>query len=116
MRNLSYLILALLLSGCASVSLERDFDPSRDFGAYRSWSWMDDKLAYQPNDARLKSDITEARISQAVAEQLEQRGLRQTADGQGDLKVQSVLIVDERQDQITTQYGGGWGGYWGGYW
>lgn len=113
MRNLSYLILALLLSGCASVSLERDFDPSRDFGAYRSWSWMDDKLAYQPNDARLKSDITEARISQAVAEQLEQRGLRQTADGQGDLKVQSVLIVDERQDQITTQYGGGWGGYWG---
>lgn len=116
MRNLSNLTLALLLSGCASVSLERDFDPSRDFGAYRSWSWMDDKLAYQPNDARLKSDITEARISQAVAEQLEQRDLRQTADGQGDLKVQSVLIVDERQDQITTQYGGGWGGYWGGYW
>ena len=35
MRNLSYLILALLLSGCASVSLERDFDPSRDFGASR---------------------------------------------------------------------------------
>ena len=116
MRNLSYLILALLLSGCASVSLERDFDPSRDFGAYRSWSWMDDKLTYQPNDARLKSDITEARISQAVAEQLDQRGLRQAPDGQGDLKVQSVLIVDQRQDQITTQYGGGWGGYWGGYW
>ena len=68
MRNLSYLILALLLSGCASVSLERDFDPSRDFGAYRSWSWMDARLTYQPDDARLKSDITEARISQAVAE------------------------------------------------
>ncbi len=116
MRNLSYLIVALLLSGCASVSLERDFDPSRDFGAYRSWSWMDAKLLYQPDDIRLKSDLTEARISQAVAEQLEQRGLRQAADGQGDLKVQSVLIVDERQDQITTQYGGGWGGYWGGYW
>ncbi|WP_242445030.1 hypothetical protein [Pseudomonas oleovorans] len=44
MRNLSYLILALLLSGCASVSLERDFDPSRDFGAYRSWSWMGKSL------------------------------------------------------------------------
>ena len=116
MRTLPYLLLALLLSGCASVSLERDFDPSRDFAAYRTWSWMDDKLAYQPDDARLKSDITEARISQAVAEQLDQRGLRQATDGKGDLKVQSVLIVDERQDQITTQYGGGWGGYWGGYW
>ncbi|ALN20729.1 DUF4136 domain-containing protein [Ectopseudomonas mendocina] len=116
MRTLPYLLLALLLGGCASVSLERDFDPSRDFAAYRTWSWMDDKLTYQPDDARLKSDITEARISQAVAEQLDQRGLRQAADGKGDLMVQSVLIVDERQDQITTQYGGGWGGYWGGYW
>mgnify|MGYP007016145242 FL=1 len=44
MRNLSYLILALLLSGCASVSLERDFDPSRDFAAYRSWNWMGKSL------------------------------------------------------------------------
>ena len=41
MRNLSYLILALLLSGCASVSLEHDFDASRDFGAYRSWNWLE---------------------------------------------------------------------------
>tara|TARA_Y100001951_G_scaffold86864_1_gene77518 strand:- start:2361 stop:2915 length:555 start_codon:yes stop_codon:yes gene_type:complete len=116
MRALPYLLLTLLLSGCASVSLEHDFDPGRDFSAYRSWSWKDAKLLYQPDDARLKSDITEARISQAVADQLEQRGLRQASAGQGDLKVQSVLIVDERQDQITTQYGGGWGGYWGGYW
>jgi Domain of unknown function (DUF4136) len=116
MRTLHCLLLTLLLSGCASVSLERDFDPSRDFGAYRTWSWMSDKLLYQPDDARLKSDLTEQRISQAVTGQLEQRGLRQASAGQGDLKVQTVLIVDERQDQITTQYGGSWGGYWGGYW
>ena len=35
---------ALLLSGCASVNLERDFDPSRDFAAYRSWNWMGKSL------------------------------------------------------------------------
>lgn len=117
MRNLTCLFFALLLSGCSSISLERDFDPNRDFAAYRSWSWMDSKLAYQPNDPRIKSDITEQRISQAVAEQLDQRGLRQATSGSGDLKVQSVLIVDERNDQVTTtQFGGGWGGYWGGYW
>lgn len=116
MRPLTCLLLSLLLSACSSIGLERDYDPSRDFGAYRSWSWMQPKLSYQPNDARLKSDITEQRISQAVAQQLEQRGLRQATGGAGDLKVQSVLIVDERQDQVTTQYGGGWGGYWGGYW
>lgn len=36
MRILPGLLLVLLLSSCASVNLERDFDPSRDFAAYRS--------------------------------------------------------------------------------
>jgi hypothetical protein len=30
--------------------------------------------------------------------------------------VQVWLIVDERQDQVSTNYGGYWGGYWGGGW
>ncbi|VXC82842.1 conserved exported hypothetical protein [Pseudomonas sp. 8Z] len=115
MRTLLSLLFALLLTGCASINLEHDFDPNRDFSAYRSWRWMDKAFVYQPDDARLKSDLTEQRISQALHDQLEQRGLRQTGASQGDLKVQVVLSVDERQDQITTQYGG-WGGHWGGYW
>ena len=41
MRILPCLLLVLLLSSCASVSLEHDFDASRDFGAYRSWNWLE---------------------------------------------------------------------------
>lgn len=44
MRTLPVLLLVLLLSGCTNVNLERDFDPSRDFAAYRSWSWMGKSL------------------------------------------------------------------------
>jgi hypothetical protein len=30
--------------------------------------------------------------------------------------VQTYLIVEDRQQQVTTNYGGGWGGPWNGYW
>ena len=118
MRLHLLLIPALLLLGaCQTTQLNRDFDPDRDFAAYRSWNWQEPAVQYRPDDPRLKSDLTEQRIRSAVAEQLDQRGLRLAPAGSaGDLKVQVWLIVDQRQDQVTTHYGGFWGGSWNGYW
>lgn len=107
----------LLLGACQSPRIERDFDTSRDFAAYRSWSWQEQALQYRPDDPRLRSDLTEQRIRSAIEQQLEQRGLRPAQPGNpGDLRVQAWLIVDQRQDQVSTNYGGYWGGYWGNYW
>ena len=117
LRRLLLLGMALLLSACETTQVNHDFDASRDFASYRSWSWKEPGLQYRPNDPRIKSDLTEQRIRQAVAEQLDQRGLRQAAAGnKADLQVQTYLIVDNRQQQVSTQYGGPWGGPWGGYW
>ncbi|UZE18646.1 DUF4136 domain-containing protein [Pseudomonas sp. B21-054] len=116
-RRLALLAFALLLSACAANQANHDFDPGRDFAAYRSWSWKEPALQYRPDDPRIKSDLTEQRIRQAVTDQLDQRGLRQApAGGRGDVQVQAYLIVEDRQQQVTTNYGGGWGGPWNGYW
>ncbi|MCU1719376.1 DUF4136 domain-containing protein [Pseudomonas sp. 5P_3.1_Bac2] len=116
MRALLLLPLLVLLSACQNAQLNRDYDQQRDFGAYRSWSWQSPAVQYSPNDPRLQSDLTEQRIRSAVNEQLEQRGLRQASAGAGDLRVGVWLIVDNRQEQITSQTGGSWGYPWGGYW
>ncbi|MFS2159808.1 DUF4136 domain-containing protein [Pseudomonas sp. Pseusp122] len=117
-RYLAVLGFALLLSACDTQRVNRDFDTQRDFGGYRSWSWKEPGVQFQPNDPRLQSDLTEQRIRQAVTGQLDQRGLRMAAAGTtADLKVQTWLIVENRQQLVSTQYGGGWGGGpWGGYW
>ncbi|NWB30750.1 DUF4136 domain-containing protein [Pseudomonas gingeri] len=118
-RRLALVAFAVLLSACETTQVNHDFDASRDFAAYRSWSWKEPALQYRPDDPRIKSDLTEQRIRQAVSEQLDQRGLRPTpAGGKADVKVQAYLIVDNRQQQISTNYGGGWGGPWrgGGFW
>jgi hypothetical protein len=116
------LLLALLtLSACQSISVDRDYDPARDFAAYRSWSWQAPAVQYTPADPRLDSDLTSERIRQAVAEQLDQRGLRPAQSGTtADLRVQVWLVVEQRQEQVSSGYGGGyggaWNGPWGGYW
>jgi hypothetical protein len=117
--SLLLLPLLLLLSACQTPRLERDFDPNRDFAAYRSWSWQEPAVQFKPNDPRINSDLTSQRIRSAVSEQLDQRGLRAAAaNTPGDLKVQMWMIVDNRQQQVSTQVGG-WsdpwgGGFWGG--
>lgn len=116
-RRLVLLAFTLILGACAGTQVNHDFDTSRDFAAYRSWSWKEPALQYRPDDPRIQSDLTEQRVRQAVTDQLDQRGLRLAPAGsQGDVLVQAFLIVEDRQQQVTTNYGGGWGGPWNGYW
>ncbi|KSW28042.1 MULTISPECIES: DUF4136 domain-containing protein [Pseudomonas] len=116
-RRLLLLGLLLGLAACETVNLSRDYDSSRDFAAYRSWAWAQPAFEYRPDDPRIKSDLTEQRIRSAVADQLDQRGLRPSQGGAApDVTVRAYLIVDQRQDQVTTYTGGYWNGYWGGYW
>ncbi|WP_120996798.1 DUF4136 domain-containing protein [Stutzerimonas urumqiensis] len=118
MKRLALIGLAVLLAACQTTQVERDFDPSRDFSSYRQWSWREPAVRYQPDDPRLKSDLTEQRIRDAVSQQLDQRGLRPAPAGsEGDLEVQTWMIVDDREQQVTTHYNsmiGPWYGYWGG--
>lgn len=119
MRRLPLLLIPalLLLGACQSQQINRDFDASRDFAGYRSWSWQEPAVQYRPDDPRIRSDLTEQRLRGAVSGQLDQRGLRPAATGtSGDLHVQVWLIVEQRQQQVSTGFGGGFGGYWGNYW
>lgn len=117
-RRLLLLTALLALVACQGPQIDSDYDPQRDFAALQTWSWQEPAVHYRPDDPRLKSDLTEQRLRAAVTQQLEQRGLRQAGAGAAaDLRVQAFLIVDHRQQQIATYYGGyagNWGGLWGG--
>lgn len=108
----------LALAACQSdLQISRDYDPQRNFVAYHTWAWREPGLQYKPDDPRIKSDLTEQRIREAVGEQMVgQLGLQSAkAAAKPDLWVQVWLIVDDRQNLVTTNYGGYWGGYWRNY-
>lgn len=115
-RRLLLIPLLLVLVACQGPQVQRDFDPTRDFSAYRAWSWKEPALQYRPDDPRIQSDLTEQRIRDAIAEQLDQRGLRPaTASAAAGVQVQAWYIVDQRTQQYTTT-SGAWGNPWYGYW
>ncbi|MFT6429047.1 MAG: hypothetical protein ACJAXR_001976 [Halopseudomonas sp.] len=112
-------VFALLLVACQTAPVERDYDTSRDFTQYRTWSWAEQAITYTPaEDPRVRSDLTSQRIRNAVGDQLDVRGLRPAReDLSANLRVQVNVISEEKEDQVTTSFGGSigyWGWGWGG--
>lgn len=109
----------LLLAACQSAPIERDYDVNRDYTQYRNWTWAEPRVSYTPDDdPRIQSDLTTQRVLEAVSGQLDVRGLRPAQDPQNaDLKVRVHVISDQRQDNVTTSFGGSFGTYrgWGGW-
>lgn len=111
------LLSMLLLGACQATGPRADFDLSRDFSQYQTWTWADPPVTYTPaNDPRLTSDLTTQRVLEAVSAQLDVRGLRPAQEtATADLQVRTSVVIEQRRDNVTTHYGGGWG-YWGPYW
>lgn len=108
---------AMLLAACQTPQVERDYDTSRDFSQYRTWTWAEPAITYTPqDDPRVRSDLTTQRIREAVRDELEARGLRHAnAVPPADLTVQVDVISEQEEDQVTTTWGGSFG-YWGWGW
>ncbi|SDT15879.1 protein of unknown function [Halopseudomonas xinjiangensis] len=117
MLRMTFLSAALvLLAACQTTQPQRDYDSSRNFAEYRSWTWADPAINFTPaNDPRIGSDLVAQRLKDAIASQLDARGLRPAASPeQADLKVRADMVIDEREQMVTTNYGVGLGtGYWG---
>lgn len=113
-RSLLWLSCLLLLAGCQNLPIEQDYDTQRDFSRYQSWQWAEPAVQFRPDSPLLRSDLTAQRIRQATAEQLLQRGLRESPTA--DLKVQASLVVEQRQQHISSGYASSYWGYPWGYW
>lgn len=107
LRTVLMIGLACTLAACQSAPAPRDYDQSRDFTLYRTWTWAEPAVVYRPaDDPRIQSDLTTQRIREAVSGQFDARGLRPAQEGaQGDLQVRTYMLIDQRQDNVTTHHG-----------
>ncbi|TBU89210.1 DUF4136 domain-containing protein [Phytopseudomonas dryadis] len=82
--------------------------PSRDYGAYRSWSWQ-----RQPaGSAWASSEL----VQEALTNALDQRGLRPAQNSAAtDLKVSADTRLERRVRQVADRYDPYYGGYGGAY-
>jgi len=68
------IVTAVFFTGCASVSVQEDYDPQTDFSALKTYDWA------QTDNASGLSDLDMTRVKNAVNAQLQKKGCRRQSD------------------------------------
>lgn len=74
----------------------------RDFSRYRSWNWQQLPAG--------GAWATPEQVAEAIAGEIDQRGLRPATTGSADLLVRARMSLEQRLRQVYDDYGGYYGG------
>ncbi|MDD5035745.1 MAG: DUF4136 domain-containing protein [Methylococcaceae bacterium] len=112
-----FVLWVLALVGCSGVRVNRDFDPTVDFWALRSYAWIPDAEPIGKDIVVETDSLLHQRVESAVDRELAMKGYRKetTPSRPADFLV-NYHIARTRQREVVIYnhyYGYGWG--WGRY-
>lgn len=102
--TLAGLLAVLLITGCASVSVQTDFDQDADFSTYHTYKWMP-PLDDRPNRSPFDNDLNRKRIHEAVDRELAARGYTLAGADEPDLLITYHMGLQDRVEVSTYGYG-----------
>ena len=100
----------LLLTGCSSVTVRRDFDRSMNFSTLKRYAWQH---ADQPatGNPRIDNDLIDDRVRTAVEQSLEAKGYLPAGNAEADFLVAYFMEYKQRIGGSTISFGIGGGSY-----
>ncbi len=109
---ITFLAVSGFLTACATISTGSHFDETTNFGAYQTFSWID-QVPYISDGSTVRiSPLTQNKIQQAIQSQLEQTGYSFTEDRENADFVLAYTIGTRdkiRVDSYPVGYRGSWG-------
>ncbi|MCH8247216.1 MAG: DUF4136 domain-containing protein [Bacteroidetes bacterium] len=108
-RLLSMLLLSVLLSGCANLAIQRDYDDSASFVIYKTFSWIPAKNTQDVPGPYRDDGLLDKRIKQAVASSLVEQGYTEQSNSTPDFYV--VYRVGLKEKTRNSYFGSGYYGY-----
>lgn len=112
-RQLLGMLLIVVLSGCSTMTVNSDYDPSESFKGLRTYDWIPGGRK-PTGDPRIDDNtLLDTRVRNAVDRELAAKGFRRLTDGQPDFWVVYHVTLDKKTDITTLNsyygYGPGWG-------
>ena len=113
-----WLLSALFLGACSSITVNSDYDKEIDFTQYKTFEYY----GWAEESDKILNRFDKERIESAFGKEFASRGL-QYVEGNGDLVVSLFIVVDQKTSTTAYTnhynmggygYGAGWGWY-GGY-
>ncbi len=111
-RIFAFIAVSGFLAACATISTGSHYDETTNFGAYQTFTWIDEipYIGYDSPDR--VSPLSQRKIAQAIRTQLEQRGYSFVDDRENaDFVV--AYTVGTRDEIRVSSYPAGYGGAWG---
>jgi hypothetical protein len=115
LRSLGLVLLVVTVFGCSGIRVNTDWDTTKDFSGFRSYSWLPHPPD-NPDHDRLHNALIDARVREAVNTEMAARGFRYSTVEGADLLVTYYLGLETKLnvDTIHTSYGYGYRGWYGG--
>ncbi len=103
---LNFAAAVLLLAGCSSVSVTRDYDDSVDFLSLKTFAWQH---ATQPEtgNPRIDNDLMDERVRSAVDAQLAEKGFLLVPKEEADYLVAYFVEYKQRIGGSSVSFGVG---------
>jgi len=111
-RLAAIIICSGMLAACETISTGSHYDETTNFGAYQTFSWIDEVpyISYDSDDQ--VSPLTQSKIMQAIQAQLQQKGYSFVEDrGNADFVV--AFTIGTRDEIRISSYPAGYRGSWG---
>ena len=104
-RLLAPLSIAMLLTGCATISVQTDYDPEVDFSGYKTYGWLPMSTSKQSGaNLRFSRTLFHGKLKKAAHEALGERGL-QHSDDDPDLLITYHVNVRHKREVYVTNHG-----------
>ena len=107
-RLLSMLLLSVLLSGCTSLAIQRDYDDSASFVIYKTFSWIPAKNTQDVPGPYRDDGLLDKRIKRAVTHALAHQGYTEQPDGTPDFYVVYRVGLEDVYYDSGYSYGFGY--------
>lgn len=109
MRLFALLATTAVLNACGGIPVSTDYDPDWHLAMPATFAWMTPPQR-QLTDPLVDNDLIARRVHRAVSEQLEAKGLRETAEGQPADLLATYHIGEEEKLDVST-FHSNWGYY-----
>lgn len=98
----------VLLAGCSSVSVNRDYDSTFNFSALKTYAWQHD-VQPETGNPRLDNDLNDRRVRSAVDQELRAKGFVMVDKEKADFLVVYYMDYQQRIDSSSGSLSVGMG-------
>ena len=114
-RFLSLFLVGLFMAGCATISVQHDYDEQARFDGYHTFSWLASQNTQDVPGPYRDDGLLDKRIKRAVSNTLETQGYTEQPDGTPDFYVVYRVGLEEKTRTVYYDSGYGYGYPYRGY-